>query len=69
MSERPKLTDRDKSVMALYSRSPHNLDGWATVSAVILPLVKSANAELFEIDEPMMRVRMTTEALILRKWL
>jgi hypothetical protein len=67
MSE--KLNERDRSVIALYKRSPQDLDGWATVSRVVLPLVRSSKDELFEVDEAALRVRLTPLGETLAKYL
>ena len=65
-----KLTDPDKTFMALVRRSPDRGEGWRSVSDTLCPMVEQlARPELFEIDAEAKRVRFSEEGTIVAAWL
>jgi hypothetical protein len=62
------LNDRAKTAIALYQRSPHDADGWATCSmAVMVNVVPAIPAELVEIDG--LRIRLNERGKIVAEYM
>jgi len=56
------LTENQISMLRLIHRSPDIGEGWRQVSSVLWPhVLKQRHPDLTEIDEPLLRVRITSE--------
>jgi hypothetical protein len=55
------MTEHDRAMLALITRSPDVGDRWRQVSTVLWPLVTKLHPELRELDEENLRVRLSAD--------
>lgn len=63
-----KLSDKAKTAIALYQRSPHDAEGWAACSSAVMRIViPDIPSELVEVDG--LRVRLNERGNIVAEYL
>jgi hypothetical protein len=63
------MTQQDRDFLTVLARSPDRGDGWRSVSKTCWQLVEDfAVKELIEVDQPNMRIRLTSDGIAVVKF-